>query len=409
MYEGIEESSELNSGKKFIVPILLIIFVIIFALAFFFIYTQTKVTCPDGTRASSLSDCPCPDGCCIGETKYSLKECADNFVCIDGTCKDPTAQFEKGDCPYACCLSSDSFYSSKDCATGLQCSSNQCITPLKDCTTSCCQADDPVFKAKACSTGFTCKDNNCVSNNVLQACTFECCSANDKNYLRKDCSIGKYCVAHKCVRSSSGSGGGGSTPYCGDNSCNAGETYSTCLTDCPLKECNAECCSSSLGFVQKDCDAGKECVEGFCNYIKQECPNECCSNEPQYFDKTCSSFIGYNKTCEADNTCIVDCSNDLFCLKAMLASCFKAKGVVENVSENYSVRVSGLNDDLQCSYNSEVVSSINTSLIGKSVFCTIDYLAVSLDVEAIKNISSGSVPSQYNNYIYCSGSLLEGS
>jgi hypothetical protein len=75
-----------------------------------------------------------------------------------------------------------------------------------------------------------------------------------------------------------GAGPSGCAPFCGDGSCQSGETPSSCCHDCGAYCGDGMCqhdCGESAWTCPTDCGSGGSCGDGFCDVFQGECASNC--------------------------------------------------------------------------------------------------------------------------------------
>ena len=216
------------------------------------------------------------DGSCVSECAATkLITCpAFNDVCGDGICG---ANEFSSDCPNDC--GGSFFY----CGDGICSASEQ--EDCKGCSQDCGFCLTPGLSAAGCGDGQCSGDESCV--NCAADCgkcgDYSCACLEDPTCCTEE--FGYYCqdLCNTCIAGN----GGGSCPVsnCGDGIC-AGETCSTCSSDCG--KCPAYCGDGT-------CDPGED---------KANCPADC--------GVGCLAKCG-KKSKEADGT---TCWCDQYCASA---------------------------------------------------------------------------------------------
>ena len=271
--------------------------------------TENCITCPGDcgvcvvgctkTSTPTCGGCACEAAVCSGDT-YCCKnswdstcvgECTDtglvtcppfNDVCGDGICG---ANEYTSSCP-------------NDCAS-LYCGDGVCsVSQAEDCT-SCSQDCGYCMLASLSSVG--CGDGKCTGDENCSNCAADCGTCGDISCV---CAVDSYCCAslfdsmcqsecNTCVAK----GGGGSCPvsscgdgicggetcqtcaedcgkcpaYCGDYTCDPGETKANCPTDCAFG-CEGKCGSSSFESdgswcsCYSDCGANGDCCSDYTSF-----------------------------------------------------------------------------------------------------------------------------------------------
>ncbi len=407
--EGVDENPELK--KNLVIALIVLVIIILVIVAGFVLFGQFDgaIECPDGSFKGSLNECECPSECCIGDTNYKVLECQDGLYCVDDKCIE-NIDFEKGRCPFDCCLSSDPLYNKKNCSSGENCISNSCESIKLDCPFDCCLTDDPDFKQKSCLSGDSCVDGSCTPG--LEACPFDCCRPNDKNYERLDCPENQRCTVYNSCSSSDGGGNGGGPDVdpekkeCIFDCCDGLTAYkdkacvencSSCISNTCVVEnspCPFECCSSSGCYLDKECSEEFEsCVDSNCVDVRKDCESECCVGDNNYFEKKCNSI----SACMSGE-CFIDCGDSLLEFLAYSTLCVKSYVNTEIPSgERIYSRVNGGDvDETECYIKIESIDS------KKSAICTIpDFQMMIESQEWLEDLFSGKYPE------FCEGDLFE--
>lgn len=152
-----------------------------------------------------------------------------------------------------------------------------------------------------------CGDGSCNNGETCSSCSNDCgkCAPYCGD---KICNNGE-----TCSTCSMDCGKCQPTEYCGDGQCNNGETSSSCQGDCPVfpwcgdKICNnGETCSS----CEQDCGACFWCGDGSCNNGEtcSSCSSDCGKCADPTPDPTPNEFCG-DKICNNGETCS-SCSSD---------------------------------------------------------------------------------------------------
>jgi cysteine-rich repeat protein len=243
----------------------------------------TDICSSSGTCTHNIiNSCTNNDGLCCGSCTYlndnDCAQCSVNSDCNDGNaCTTDTCS--GGSCSHnaisGCCTSSAQCNDGNACTTDL-CSSNTCSHPsISNCCTSSAQ----------CGGSQTCVGNVCTNPSAY-------------------CGDGTCNNGETCSTCSDDCGSCSPSAYCGDGTCNNGETCSTCSDDCgscsPSAYCgdgtcnNGEDCSS----CPTDCGTCDKCGDGRCNN------GETCS--------TCDTDCGCasNEVCQG-GSCVALCGNGI--------------------------------------------------------------------------------------------------
>lgn len=182
-----------------------------------------------------------------GDSICSENENCNEDNCCEGKTTDLTTNDNCGNCGAVCKVDE-------------KCYLGQCQTY---CSNGVCETGETCVRDNCCNgivTDFT-LDNNCGS------CGNTCNP--DENCLREVCKT--YCGNHVCEEQEQGRCKL-DCQWCGDEVCNAGETYTTCSLDCE----SPFVCGD--GFCEKDevccsdcgCKEGRECLENLCVPILKE-------------------------------------------------------------------------------------------------------------------------------------------
>jgi hypothetical protein len=241
---------------------------------------ENSKTCPFDCQAAGWS---CGDGTCnADETAWSCTaDCVPKPVCGDGKC---AASETQANCPkdcgspatcgdFACTAgeTEDSCYF--DCEPELKCVFSKCLTQAKSC-----------YADTGCAAYLQCV-NWCGSDGI---CTQTCA---------KNASPAALAAIQPLVECAGASGCSGSGPMCGNGTCEAGETASSCATDC------AALSASCKGICGKQAPSG--C---FCDDLCQQ-NGDCCTDKALVCGGASGPICG-NGTCEvgeSSTSCASDC------------------------------------------------------------------------------------------------------
>lgn len=214
-----------------------------------------------------------------------------------------------------------------DCPTNFICMYGQCIdfgtcaTDGDCCPTACLDADANIAVEAQC-TGGTCTPLFTGTSSLCAATCGNgtCDAAESTSTCPSDCPPPPVCGDGSCNGTEAcdtcATDCGSCPPACGDGSCNGTESATTCPFDC-LTDCgNGVCSTEETGICFLDCPGTMEsCGDGLCSYFEDPgtCPIDCggavCGNG------TCE--ISEVSTCTTDcggfctgNTTFVDCMED---------------------------------------------------------------------------------------------------
>ena len=235
---------------------------------------------------SAMGEAFCGDGGC--DPFESCDTCSADCgacVCGDGTCnlnEDCTScETDCGVCPPEC--GDSNCDANEDCSTcpgdcGECCGNGACESLFgEDCGS--CPADC------GCGCGESCQGGSCT----FSACDGKECGTDGCGGSCGTCDAHYQCETGSCVY----------VPYCGDASCNGGETCDSCPSDCGV--CPAQCGDTT-------CDADENC-----NNCPADC-GDCCGNG------TCDGGFGENcATCAEDCGC--DCGESCTGATCVFTAC----------------------------------------------------------------------------------------
>ncbi|MEY3013447.1 MAG: hypothetical protein RIT45_2182 [Pseudomonadota bacterium] len=200
-------------------------------------------TCESGESYTSCpSDCPCT----------SDSQCGSGKTCVEGSCVTSGGSATCGD--FVC---SSGENCTMDCnaeaKAAAQCAQSKCSSQWNSCKGN-----------SGCWAAFVCM-NQCGES---QSC-IEGCASKAGSGLNTLISLGQ-CADQQC---------GDSGPVCGNGTCEAGETSSSCPTDCKA----AGTCSSNI-----DCASGQTCVAGKCQSGGSNTCTETCTAEAPCTNGVCT-------------------------------------------------------------------------------------------------------------------------
>ncbi len=271
-----------------------------------------------GTKDTGGTIGSCGDGFCnTGETAASCPaDCGTVNNCGNGTCD---AGETKANCP-------------ADCTGG---TTNKCGNGTCDAgeTTANCAADCPAagtdptacLQAKCANEYGACgNDQKCVD---LLTCLNACTSASDTACINACAAtagqgaVTEYTNLGNCGTTNKCFAGGGTTPTCGDGTCDAGETKANCPADCGAATtgnvCDANCGNQVGGangcYCDNQCNQYGDCCDAAGSAPNKATPHTACTGS------TCADCNGGtttgpvcgNGTCEAGETaanCAADCA-----------------------------------------------------------------------------------------------------
>jgi len=250
--------------------------------------------CGSASIASCFSDC---GTCELGQSCSAASDCASDATCLFGTCAPKL--------PDGSPCESDN-----DCQTGdcelLTCGGVKCLTD-DDCSglgaelcvaTFCLPVklpnNQPCIRNAMCQSG-VCNAALCVDPGSVELgglCTNDdaCASGSCAGV----CIPAEFCGDFSCNNGETCSSCGidcGVCPFCGDFSCNNGETCSSCAFDC------GDCCASNgkICALNGDCCSGRceafsceACTNGSCNENSDCCGSQTCNNKNIFGVGDCS-------------------------------------------------------------------------------------------------------------------------
>jgi hypothetical protein len=225
----------------------------------------TDAACRSGDCTAGFCIESCGDGFCdglekCGDTNSGLECRQDCGLCSNGAICINNADCTSGVCNFGFCIGGG-LAAGSPCTTDAACRSGDCFGGLCEdiCGDGFCDGLEKCGDANAgfecnqdcgkCSNGSLCLSNNdCASN----ACNFGFCVASQSLGNGSPCSTHNACSSVNCVA-------GFCVPaqFCGDLSCNNGETCSTCAFDCGL------CCR----LTGSSCSSGPQCCTGVCTFL----------------------------------------------------------------------------------------------------------------------------------------------
>ncbi len=220
----------------------------------------TDAACRSGDCTAGFCIQRCNDGFCdglekCGDVNAGLECTVDCGLCGNGALCVSNADCTSGICNFGFCIGGN-LPSGSPCTTSLACRSGTCTAGLciQRCGDAFCDGVEKCGDANAglecttdcgrCGNGAVCISNgDCASN----ACNFGICASNLPNGT--PCSTSNACSSGRCL-----AGLCAPQTFCGDLSCNGGETCSTCTLDC------GPCCKL-IGAI---CTSNGQCCSGVC-------------------------------------------------------------------------------------------------------------------------------------------------
>jgi hypothetical protein len=232
----------------------------------------------------------CGDGNCTGvETEANCpKDCGSPASCGDFAC---TAGETEDSCPFDCepglkcvfskCLAqAKGCYADPGCAAYLQCvnwcgADDTCAqTCAQNASTSALAAIQPLVDCAGASgclgSGPMCGNGTCEAGETSANCASDCAgsSASCKGICGKQAPAGCFCDDQcmqngDCCSDKALVCGGASGPTCGNGLCEAGESSTSCASDCPASSstCKGYCGGKSAGacYCDDQCAQNGDC------------------------------------------------------------------------------------------------------------------------------------------------------
>lgn len=274
----------------------------------------SPVVCDDGIACTVDS---CSGGACVfdgGNCECSGDaECDDGSACTEDSCVDGSCQYADLNCE--CVIDSD-------CDDGNVCTNDSCIDG------ACVSADNRVLcnDGDACTTGDRCFEGSCEGvlldcddriSCTIDSCVGGVCVHNTQACSCEsdaDCDDGDPCTDDFCTASRTCSNLAQES-CCGDNVCDAVESYCSCPSDCepPSAVCGNGVCEAG---------DGEDCLT---------CPSDCAGEQggnPR--DRFCCGFGGQNPVGCLAGLCS---ANGFLCMEQAGATCC-GDGVCEGDETN---------------------------------------------------------------------------